>query len=115
MTPAEKSKLYNCVEEVCRDAEPEYLINWLEKLYDRVSALEARFSAVHLPEYLINWLEKPFEPCYVCGKLVPYESMGNGEEWALPGCAYCNQAVCIEHRFVDRNNQVCCTKCSGVE
>jgi hypothetical protein len=48
MKPEEKSKLYNCVEEIVRYGDnPGYLTDWLEKLYDRVEALEARFTALH--------------------------------------------------------------------
>lgn len=57
------------------------------------------------------------EPCYVCHAPVEYVEMGNGEEWALPKCAYCDQVVCEQHSHPDGTGYLCCSdpRCRGEE
>ncbi|MBV9688381.1 MAG: hypothetical protein JO202_01600 [Ktedonobacteraceae bacterium] len=58
--------------------------------------------------FLTKPAASPTEPCYVCGSHITYVDMGNGEETALPGCAYCDRVTCLEHSFIDESGHRCC-------
>jgi len=53
--------------------------------------------------------------CKECGVPLEYESMGNGEEWAIYVCAYCMEPLCKKHVIVDDGKFTCCSECFHLE
>lgn len=43
----------------------------------------------------------PEEFCYICGVVIEYQMMGNGEEWALRKCDYCERPLCENDAIKD--------------